>query len=114
MKIRPEIKEKWLQALKSGDYVKGKNFLKSSENEYCCLGVLCDLHREEHENEWTDNTHFDKYMGCGTYLPDGVADWAFEIFETNRFDITSLQHSLAEINDESEDFNKVIAEIEKL
>lgn len=38
------IKAQWLKALRSGDYVQGKNHLHNHlTNTYCCLGVLCDL-----------------------------------------------------------------------
>ncbi len=43
-KLSPELKEKWLEALKSGNYKKGKNILYNDiNNSYCCLGVLCDV-----------------------------------------------------------------------
>lgn len=34
--------EKWITALRSGDYEQGKSALKS-ENKYCCLGVACAI-----------------------------------------------------------------------
>lgn len=37
-----EWKRKWVEALRSGDYAQGRSFLKMGD-EYCCLGVLCDL-----------------------------------------------------------------------
>lgn len=40
--MNPEIKEKWLKALRSGKYQQGKNYLYI-DGCYCCLGVLCDL-----------------------------------------------------------------------
>lgn len=47
MKIkRSEFIEKWLEALESGEYKQGKNYLRLSLNgepEYCCLGVACDV-----------------------------------------------------------------------
>ena len=38
-----EIKKQWLAALKSGQYRQGKYSLQTSSQEFCCLGVLCDL-----------------------------------------------------------------------
>lgn len=38
-----ELKDKWTKALRSGDYKQGKFHLKTKGNEYCCLGVLCDI-----------------------------------------------------------------------
>lgn len=33
----------WLLALRSGKYKQGGGFLKSMNNEFCCLGVACEL-----------------------------------------------------------------------
>ena len=37
-----KIRTKWLKALRSGAYPKGKGFLKQSDN-YCALGVLLSV-----------------------------------------------------------------------
>lgn len=39
--MNPELKAKWIAALRSGEYKQGKSALVDSENNYCCLGVLC-------------------------------------------------------------------------
>lgn len=44
--MNPEVKALWLDALRSGEYEQGQNFLhseKDGKHTYCCLGVLCDL-----------------------------------------------------------------------
>lgn len=38
-----KIKEKWLEALRSGKYVQGEGVLRNGDDEYCCLGVLCEV-----------------------------------------------------------------------
>lgn len=38
----PEIKQLWLQALRSGTFPQGKHYLDKSDS-YCCLGVLCTI-----------------------------------------------------------------------
>jgi hypothetical protein len=35
-------KKKWVEALRSGKYKKGRGALKN-RGRYCCLGVLCDI-----------------------------------------------------------------------
>ena len=40
--MEPELKERWLVALKSGEYKKGKHLL-NHDSELCCLGVLCEI-----------------------------------------------------------------------
>lgn len=42
--MRAEIKELWLEALRSGRYEQGNGVLfDATHNQFCCLGVLCDL-----------------------------------------------------------------------
>lgn len=43
-----EVRDRWVAALRSGDYAQGARALAyresvSTELRYCCLGVLCDL-----------------------------------------------------------------------
>ena len=37
------LKEKWIEALRSGKYKQGRDVLRSSDDRFCCLGVLCDI-----------------------------------------------------------------------
>jgi hypothetical protein len=37
------IKKKWLKALRSKEYKQGYSQLRTKDNRYCCLGVLCDI-----------------------------------------------------------------------
>ncbi len=47
--MKKELREKWIQALRSGNYIQGLEYLeKASVNKdegmkYCCLGVLCHV-----------------------------------------------------------------------
>jgi len=50
-----EIKQRWLTALRGGEYKQAKRALhtlqKSDNTErFCVLGVLCDLYVKDHEN----------------------------------------------------------------
>lgn len=50
-----ELKEKWVKALRSGEYEQGRKRLKQihfDDISYCCLGVLCDL---IDPNGWEDD-----------------------------------------------------------
>lgn len=42
-KMHPELKAKWIEALRSGRYKQGRGGLRDGDNCYCCLGVLADL-----------------------------------------------------------------------
>jgi hypothetical protein len=41
--MKKDIKEKWVAALRSGKYKQGRFALRNPLDEYCCLGVLCDI-----------------------------------------------------------------------
>jgi hypothetical protein len=40
MRMPQELKDKWIEALESGEYKQGKNTLCTPDGAYCCLGVL--------------------------------------------------------------------------
>ena len=41
--MNQDVKQQWIEALRGGEYKQGRGVLRSKEDEYCCLGVLCDL-----------------------------------------------------------------------
>ena len=45
--MNEQVKKMWLDALRSGDYTQGREVLhlvtEDGEQQFCCLGVLCDL-----------------------------------------------------------------------
>lgn len=40
--MNKEIADRWVAALRSGDYAQGRGKLRRG-SRYCCLGVLCDI-----------------------------------------------------------------------
>jgi hypothetical protein len=38
-----EIADRWVEALRSGNYPQGRWELHTDDDRYCCLGVLCEL-----------------------------------------------------------------------
>ena len=46
MMMDPELKQKWIDALRSGKYQQARSQLRSGEG-FCCLGVLCDITNTE-------------------------------------------------------------------
>lgn len=44
MIMNQDLKEKWIKALRSGDYKQGKGYLNQNNEKYCCLGVLCNVY----------------------------------------------------------------------
>ncbi len=51
MALKPEVKQKWVEALRSGRYKQGRRKLRVGD-EYCCLGVLCDIAGTELDATW--------------------------------------------------------------
>lgn len=50
--MKQEIKEQWITALTDETYQQGTGELRSTKDEYCCLGVLCDLAVKAGEAKW--------------------------------------------------------------
>jgi hypothetical protein len=40
--MKKEIRDRWVTALRSGEYEQGRHDLRRGD-EFCCLGVLCDV-----------------------------------------------------------------------
>jgi hypothetical protein len=76
MKMNPDVKAKWVAALRSGEYKQGVESLRSYRNEFCCLGVLCELHANEHGGKWEEKDDLPTYLGAATVLPRPVCVWA--------------------------------------
>lgn len=87
-RMNPQVKEKWIDALRSGKYEQGTEKLRGYEG-YCCLGVLCDLYAQEQNKEWvfrgysenSDEESPDKmdywyFDGASELLPNSVREWA--------------------------------------
>ena len=41
--MNPDVKAKWVAALRSGEYEQGRVYLHDEDDRYCCLGVLCAI-----------------------------------------------------------------------
>lgn len=65
-----KIKDRWVEALRSGEYEQGRGALKSGDR-FCCLGVLCDLFVKDGLGTWGQDL-----FGSNGYLPPVVVAWA--------------------------------------
>jgi hypothetical protein len=66
-KMDPQLKEKWLGALRSGAYAQTKNRLRSPENGFCCLGVVCNVLNHDGWNETIRPNHGDPGYDWGSH-----------------------------------------------
>lgn len=82
MKLKPEIKVRWIAALLSKLYVQGTRVLKGN-GCHCCIGVLGDLAVQDGVALWDpilESLIDPKGIGCPANhgLPEWLAEWAFK------------------------------------
>lgn len=128
--MNPEVKQKWIDALRSGKYEQGSEKLRSVSG-YCCLGVLCDLYAQEHNVEWdfrgNEETNLQPmdywyYEGESEFLPESVMNWAglelncplieIDVAEDDE-DPWVYREGLADLNDSGYTFNDLSKLIEE-
>ena len=126
--MNSQVKEKWIAALRSGEYQQGINSLRSNQG-FCCLGVLCDLYAKEHNENWE---HVNAYSEQNTkaedswyfqeetqFLPEKVMNWAQ--LEDNNPEVEILDKDdnlleyevLSHMNDVGKSFSIIADVIEK-
>ena len=101
------IKMCWIDALTSGEYWQTTEELKS-ETGYCCLGVLCDLHRKmTGEGKWDESGYYHSGGESDDIgLIDPVIKWAGVASTTAKYGNNNLVNK----NDNGKSFME-IAEI---
>lgn len=140
--MKRKIKEKWVAALRSGEYKQGTGRLHtlvgssggySPEDKFCCLGVLCDLAFKEGKVdrrtgylddalEYGKGKQVDDYENWNSgALPKAVQKWAGLKTDNpvvkfsdvpDEFDCSDIP-SLAELNDRGLSFHHIARIIEK-
>ena len=102
-----ELKAKWLKALASDKFKKGKGVL-NRDGMFCCLGVLCEvLELPKHKDLDGYGVSYE-YRGLrmgGTLSSQMLTDVGITF---------AIQSELIFINDSTEDFKQVINAIEEL
>lgn len=68
--LDPAVKQQFLEALRSGEYVQGRLQLRTYSNSYCCLGVLTDLAVKAGVVRWVESEHG---WGVQENLPNGTS-----------------------------------------
>ena len=111
--MNKNIKTKWLEALRSGEYQQAQRNLKRGDS-LCCLGVLCDIHAKETNNTWKPHSIGNRsdysYIGKYGELPNEVIVWA----GLNNSEPIVGDTTLIKLNDNLYySFNQIADEIEK-
>jgi len=94
-KMNPDVKTKWVEALRSGEYRQTKHKLHTKRGGFCCLGVLCEVAIKEgldvKKNAGSDRYFYDHEEFT---LPSRVQAWAgLDV------DHEAGWHRLADMND---------------
>lgn len=129
IKLKPEVKEAWVKALRSGEYPQSTRSLQNN-NGFCCLGVLCDLAMK---NGWVDDARwlppedgamaFSHGTEYGTMIKSSLPSRTLlsRMFETSIEDIgleaaltpLGCDQSVFQMNDHGETFAEIADAIEK-
>ena len=116
------IKQRWIEALRSGKYLQDRGVLRSVRTDgFCCLGVLCALYIQDHSDvQWEQDIEGRCYSISGETgaLPSTVMNWA-GLTEANP-DVKVADDeedeygsSLAGLNDMGRSFEKIAQVIEE-
>jgi len=74
--MNKELIKRWVEALRSGKYQQGRLSLRNTSNQFCCLGVLCDIAKDELGLDWILKEEWSKYQidnNC-TVLPSSLKE----------------------------------------
>lgn len=113
--MKKAVADIWVKALRSGEYKQGTKRLRGvrgdTREQFCCLGVLCNLHAQAHP-EYAKKQKYKGTYGNGTELPPKVVlEWAGLGSEIGYID--ELDESLAELNDTGASFSEIADIIQK-
>ena len=110
--MKKAIAEKWVAALRSGEYKQHRGMLANDERtEHCCLGVLCELAIKEGVKVEVDMrpyyAYFDERVAG---LPDKVQNWSGV---STAEGLLNGGLALAALNDRNWPFEQIADVIEK-
>lgn len=102
-----ENQEKWLQALESGDYEQGQNYLVK-DSKYCCLGVACEIFEAMYVTRNTPESSYRVYSS-GSFLPPEDVVEKLGLRDNKGSDHHgSFGHTLVGLNDSGKTFKEIV------
>lgn len=111
--MNADLKTRWVEALRSCKYPQGPGAL-CRDGSYCCLGVLCEIAKEEYSIvvEPEVGSYYTRYNG-ETGMPG--KELLSKFFVDGRVPMVSIDDSLRELqehNDKGIPFSKIADAIE--
>lgn len=100
-----EVYKLWIKALRSGKYKQGKGYLRTNKNEFCCLGVLCDLAAKDGGEQWEYGYLRYIYRYNAAHLPENIKKY----LSLSNHDLQNLM----EMNDVGDSFEVIANYIEE-
>lgn len=108
--MNTEVKEKWVAALRSGEYWQGKGALRDQADAFCCLGVLvdvvCPTDWEPKPGYECDRAYIDPVDGPMVSVLGAAVMWRAGI-------VGRAMSLLAEMNDTGSTFDAIADYIER-
>ena len=108
--MNTKVIKEWIKALRSGKYKQCKRDLRN-EDEFCVMGVLCDLHRKKFGGEWVKQSGrpFYSYKKRRCTITSEVRSW----IGWQAMAITETPPSVIKMNDgDDRDFNFIADQLE--
>jgi hypothetical protein len=102
--MKADLKTKWIEALRSGEYEQGQSFLREGD-KFCCLGVLCDL--KEPANWRRSGDSYDYVVGSDASM--GLLPFSLKA-ETGING--QIESEIVGMNDEGKSFSEIADWIE--
>lgn len=106
--MKKDVADKWVAALRSGEYKQTRSLLKDS-NGYCCLGVLCEIVGQEFSVDYNGGYRCDGHQSS---LPPKVRELSGLGTDFGDRPLAPA-HSLSAINDNGKAFSEIADIIEK-
>lgn len=107
-----DVKKKWIDALRSGTYKQAHERLRRGDRKMCCLGVLCDLYNQEHEESyWDEEVFIAGRYSKETVLPPPVMKWAgINNSSGDCISLSGVEVTLADLNDGFDNYDTAVEE----
>ncbi len=111
--MKKQVMKKWVKALRSGEYKQGKGYLVNNKDEFCCLGVLCNIAPDYVRGEWIRDKDTGEWemFGDSEATPRKIMKWSGLKDDCGEYD--SDEYDLAEHNDNGKSFTEIADIIEQ-